>query len=56
MQFSTEMHHKYAYILYMNCFIRSLAVTNMATVRIFELSPKYVDVLLAWAKVKSVFK
>ena len=37
MQFSTEMHHKYAYVLYMNCFVRVLAVTNMATVRIFEL-------------------
>ena len=36
MQFSTEMHHKYAYILYMNCFVRALAATNMATVRIFE--------------------
>ena len=36
MQFSTEMHHKYAYALHMNCFVRALAFINMATVRIFE--------------------
>jgi len=47
MQFSTAMHHKYAYILYMNCCARALAVTNMATVRIFEIMLKYVALLLA---------